>query len=309
MTMLRWMLPLIVAVATPAAIGQERAPATPDDVPAWAFPAPKLYSVPGTTRKITEVVQYDQTRAIDWFPDAHPAMPDAVKGRAPVYACAFCHLPTGGGRAGNGSLAGLSASYIREQVASMKSGARAYDPRFTTGVNMVLVAKLTAQADVDAAANYYAGLKYRQLLRVVEAEQIPRVTTDSVYIFDRSGATEPLGERIVEGPDDAERFRERDPFITYTAYVPVGSIARGAALAKGTPERPACETCHGPGLKGSTVAPPLASRYATGVFRQLYDFRTALRNTPQAALMKPVVEGLSTSDMIALAAYAASLEP
>ncbi len=307
--MLRWILPTIVAAAASSALGQEPAPVTPDDVPAWAFPGPKLYSIPGATRKITEVVQYDQTRAIDWFPDDHPAMPDAVKGRAPVYACTFCHLPTGGGRAGNGSLAGLSASYIREQVANMKSGVRAYDPHFTIGVNMVIVAKMATEADVDAAAKYYAGLRYRKLIRVVEAVQIPRVTTDSVYLFDQGGALEPLGERIIEGPDDAERFRRRDPYITYTAYVPVGSIARGASLAKGTQVRPACDTCHGPGLKGSEIAPPLAGRFATGVFRQLYDFRTGLRNGPQGALMKPVVEGLSTRDMIALGAYAASLEP
>ena len=305
----RWILPTLMAFAAAAAAGQEQTPVLPEDVPAWAFPGPKLYTVPGSTRRITEVVQYDQTRAIDWFPDAHPPMPDAVRGRAPVYACSFCHLPTGGGRAGNGSLAGLSAGYIRDQVAAMRSGARAYDPRFTTGVNMVLVAKMSTEADVAAAANYYAGLRYRKLIRVVEAAQIPRVATDTVYLFDQGGAMEPLGERIIEGPDDAERFRQRDPYVTYTAYVPVGSLERGAALARGTQDRPACETCHGPGLKGSPVAPPLAGRYATGVFRQLYDFRTTLRNGPQAALMKPVVERLSTADMIALAAYAASLDP
>jgi cytochrome c553 len=308
-TTLRWILSTIVAAGALAAMAQERAPATPEDVPAWAFPAPRLYAVPDSARKITEVVQYDQTRAIDWFPEEHPAMPDAVKGRMPIYACSFCHLPTGGGRAGNGSLAGLSANYIREQVASMRNGARTYDARFTTGLNMVLVAKKDTEADVDAAAKYYAGLRYRKLLKVVEATQIPRVTTDAVYIFHPDGAMEPLGERIIEGPDDAERFRRRDPNTTYTAYVPVGSMARGAALARGTQVRPACDTCHGPGLTGSEIAPPLAGRFATGVFRQLYDFRSRLRNGPQAALMQPVVEGLSMSDMIALAAYAASLEP
>ncbi len=212
--MLRWILSVIIAAAASAAMGQERAPVTRDDVPAWAFPAPMLYSVPDSTRKITEVVQYDRTRTVDWYPDEHPAMPDAVKGRITVYACSFCHLPTGGGRAGNGALAGLSANYIREQIANMKSGVRTYDPRFTTGINMLLVAKMDTQSDIDAAANYYAGLKYRKLLRVVEAVEIPHVTTDAVYIFDTSGAMEPLGERIIEGPDDKERFRRRDPYIT-----------------------------------------------------------------------------------------------
>lgn len=303
----RWLLPALAAATLTSAM--EPRPTVADDVPAWAFPGPRLYSVPGTTRSITEVVQFDRTRAIDWFPDEHPEMPESVKGRTPVYGCSFCHLPSGGGRAGNGSLAGLTAHYIREQVGNMKSGVRAYDSRFTTGVNMVLVAKLSADADIDAAANYYARLPYRKLIKVVEATRIPRVSTDSVYLFDRSGATEPLGDRIIEGPDDAERFRQRDPYITYTAYVPVGSVARGAALARGSPERPACDTCHGPGLKGSEIAPGLAGRFATGVFRQLYDFRSGLRNGPQGELMKPIVAGLSQDDMIALAAYATSLDP
>jgi hypothetical protein len=41
-----------------------------------------------------------------------------------VFACGFCHLPNGLGRPENSSLAGLPASYIVQQVADFKSGAR-----------------------------------------------------------------------------------------------------------------------------------------------------------------------------------------
>ncbi len=41
--------------------------------------------------------------------------------------------------------------------------------------------------------------------------------------------------------------------------------------------------------------------------RQLYDFRHGTRNGNGSLLMKPVVENLTSDDMLALAAYAASL--
>ena len=57
------------------------------------------------------------------------------------------------------------------------------------------------------------------------------------------------------------------------------------------------------------IGPPLAGRFPTGLFRQLYAFKMGFRNGTQAAFMKPVVQLLDEQDMIALAAYAASLDP
>jgi len=306
--MWRW-IPLLATIAVTAAAAQGTAGPSQPEVPAWAFPPPQTSSVPGSAHRFSDTAIFDRTRPVDWFPDDHPPAPDAVKGRAQLFACGYCHSPDGGGRPENTALAGLSEPYIVRLLADMKSGARAYDPHFTTGVNMVLVAQLSSDPDVRAAAAYFAGLTYRKRLSVVEARDIPRAAANSVYFFDTGGAMEPLGQRIVEGPDDAERFRRRDPHTTYTAYVPPGSVARGAALARGTAGHPACDTCHGTGLRGGPDAPPLAGRFATAQFRQLYDFSRGLRSGVQAAPMTAAVAGLSQSDMIALAAYAASLEP
>jgi cytochrome c553 len=299
-------MPMTLAVAASAA---QTASGSDAAVPTWAFPRPQTFGIPGSDRSFSEIVLFDRTRAVDWYPDQHPPMPDAVRGRVPLYACGYCHQPDGGGRAENAALAGLPEAYIERQLAEMKSGARAYDPHFTTGVNMVLVAKLSADDDIAAAARYFAGLTYRKRVKVTEASEIPRATANSVYFFAHDGTIEALGQRIIEGPDDPERFERRDPHVSYTAYVPVGAIARGASLAAGAGGQPACETCHGAGLKGSPIAPPLAGRFATGLFRQLYDFKTGLRHGSQALLMQPVVAQLGVDDMISLAAYAASLEP
>jgi cytochrome c553 len=43
--------------------------------------------------------------------------------------------------------------------------------------------------------------------------------------------------------------------------------------------------------------------------RQLYDFKSGMRNGKNAVAMKPVVARLTDVDIVNLAAYLASLEP
>ena len=127
----------------------------------------------------------------------------------------------------------------------------------------------------------------------------------------REGGTEPLGRRIPETPDDVDQFELRDSRATFTAYVPVGSVAKGEALAKtgGAGVTVACATCHGPDLKGVGDIPAIAGRSPTYMVRQLYEFKSGARQAGNAALMRPVVEKLSLDDLRALTAYLASLPP
>lgn len=238
-------------------------------------------------------------------------MPPAVRGgTGPVAACGFCHLPEGQGRPENASLAGLPYAYLLQQITDMKSGARRLvDPRFTPGALMLQTVSRIGEVDADQAARYFSGLHYTKRLRVVEAASVPPFRAQGfVYVFERTGPRQPLGERILEGPDDFSRFEDRDNRVGYTAYVPVGSIGRGARLAGGDGKaRQACVTCHGVGLRGGPVGPPIAGRSPTSLFRQLYAFQLGTRQGASAALMKPIVTGLSYGDMLALAAYAGSL--
>ena len=206
----------------------------------------------------------------------------------------------------------MPAAYLKQQMVEMKSGARTLvDPHFGPGANMMVTIKQVSESDMDDAARYFASLTYSKRVKIVETTEIPKVTSDAfVYVFDKTGAKEPLGERIIEGPDDFELLEMRDPRLTMTAYVPPGSIARGAALAKGGGAVAlACESCHGVGLKGGPIGPPIAGRPLTATFRQLYAFKSGSRNGAGAALMKPMVAGLSEKQMIDLTAYVGSLEP
>jgi cytochrome c553 len=147
-------------------------------------------------------------------------------------------------------------------------------------------------------------------VRVVEATTIPAFALGCFAYVTVPGEPVALGEHIIEVPDDLERFERRDPHVGFTAYVPVGSVARGRRLtaeARGT--TPACATCHGPDLRGGPAAPPLAGRYPGYLFRQLLGFRAGSRTGGDSATMRAIVTELSETDMIAAAAFAASQAP
>jgi cytochrome c553 len=117
--------------------------------------------------------------------------------------------------------------------------------------------------------------------------------------------------RIVEGPEDAERFELRDPHSGFVAYVPVGSIKAGETLVKtgGGGKTVQCGICHGPNLEGSGPVPDLAGRDPSYIVRQLYDMQVGTRHGTWSALMKPVVEKLTAEDLVAIGAYLAQLKP
>ena len=143
---------------------------------------------------------------------------------------------------------------------------------------------------------------------MIEATRTPRaIAADFVYRFDfdlHKTPPEPIGARIVEGPLNWDLFDLRDPRTAYVAFVPPGSLSKGATLAKrGDSQARPCVSCHGPALTGTAVAPPIAGRSPTYLFRQLYAFKAGARNGTLAEPMKSVVGQLSTQDMIALAAY------
>jgi cytochrome c553 len=276
--------------------------------------------VPHSRVTYTEAQLRDLYSAPDWFPASHAPMPAVVAhGRAPdVYACGYCHTPSGQGRPENASLAGLPAAYIIRQVADMKSGARrsgapaAYRP----SDRMMQVAQHASDAEVAAAATYFSQQHFRSHVRVLERARVPHSQVVG-WVYAAVAGTgaagagdEPLGERLMEFAPDAERHEHRDDSLVYTVYVPPGSLARGLLLARGggATVAPPCITCHGDHLQGTAVIPRLAGRSPTYLLRQLVAFRSGARAGPNGALMRMVVANLQIGDMIDAAAYAASLE-
>jgi len=298
-------------------------------VPQWAFPRPRpttgagkadsvrLRHVPRSTRAYTDAQIASLFSVPDWHPASHPRMPPVVEnGRRPtVFACGYCHLPDGQGRPENAALAGLPAAYIEQQVADIKSGARkmAGDKPFGPFESMRLAATGATDAEIADAAAYFARLPLRRRPRVVESATIPHtVPGNGLYFKDTIAGDEPLGARLLEVAASRTQHERHDSETRYVTYVPLGSIARGRALATVGARRDstkACATCHGADLRGVGLAPPIAGRSPSYILRQLIGFKVGARAAPSGALMRDVAQGLTLDDMIAAAAYAASRAP
>jgi cytochrome c553 len=298
------------------------------EFPAWAYAinppsqsAPvveedKVAHVPDSTIGFTRS-QYTAIAGTvpDWHPEEHLPMPPIVgQGRSlQVLACGYCHLPTGAGRPENSSLAGLTPGYIRQQLLAFRNGDRPGSaPDRLPQTIMIAQAEALTEAEIEKAATYFSMLRPVSYLKVIETDRVP-VTTIAGWTrkLVSGGDTEPIGNRIIEVPEDFERFERRDSRTPYLVYVPRGSIQRGAELIAtgGNGKTLQCVTCHGPELKGLLDVPRLVGRSPSYLMRQLYDLKHGMRKGGTTELMKPVVANLTTDDMRDIVAYLASREP
>ena len=293
-------------------------PATPGAAAPAAAPADtSMKHVPGSTVALTLPQTRDLFNPPDWYPDDHPAMPDVVAhGRRPdVRACGYCHLPNGQGRPENASLVGLPAGYIIQQMADYKNGLRkTSEAKMGPPNTMMVIGKAANDAEVKAAAEYFASIKPKPWIKVIEAKMVPKAHVSGWMFVETEGAgkgMEPIGSRIIEMPVDLERTELRDSKSSFIAYAPVGSIKKGEALvmtgAAGKTIK--CSICHGADLKGIGNVPSISGRSPSYIARQLYDIQHGTRTGNAVALMQPVVAKLNQDDMIALAAYMASRTP
>jgi cytochrome c553 len=295
--------------------GQQKEP--PDwaynvvNTPAGAKPAPDDGSpkrLPGSSGAFTLQQIRDGFGPADWYPDDHPKMPPVVaSGRKPdVRACSLCHYPNGKGRPENAGVAGLPRSYFLQTMDDFRSGDRkSADARKANTTIMITIAKAMTDEELTAAADYFGSMKWTPWIKIVEADTVPKTRVQAGLFIKLEGtATEPIGNRIIEMPEDTERSEVfRDPRSGFIAYVPRGSVAKGKALAA------TCGVCHGADLKGLGPVPGLAGRSPSYVVRQLFDMQQGARKGVWTELMMPVVKNLTNDDLLAIAAYTASLAP
>jgi cytochrome c553 len=102
--------------------------------------------------------------------------------------------------------------------------------------------------------------------------------------------------------------------------VPPGSLAKGKDLVttggarfRGTEFIPGkstpCITCHREDLMGGGDSPPIVGRSPSYIVRQMWDIQQGTRHGEPAELMKITIAKLTPDDLIAIAAYVASLPP
>jgi cytochrome c553 len=266
-------------------------------------------TVPGSSKTYTQKQIDDSFDPPDWFPDRHPPMPEIVAhGDAPdVQACSACHLTSGMGHPESGQLAGLQVDYFLEQIADFRSGVRKdrfWMNRFAAGLS---------DEQAQAAAEYYSGLKPIKWVKVVEADTVPKTFIGDGRMRFRypDGGTEPIGNRIIELPQDRALVTAAAPDAGFIAYVPTGSLAKGEDLVTtgASGKTIQCTICHGQDLQGLGEVPRIAGLSPVYIVRQLNDFQSGARAGASAALMQAPVAQLTEEDIVALAAYLASLPP
>jgi cytochrome c553 len=321
----RWLgAALAISLAGPCAAQ------APLDELAWAYaivpePAPPVppddgtrFTLPGSDRSFTLDEIRNRLGPADWFPGDHPSMPPIVaagREQGGIWACGLCHYPNGRGRPENAGVAGLPTEYFVQQLRDFKNGLRdSLDPRKANTDLMIGFAHAMTDAEMQESAEYFASLPWAPWIEVIETETVPRTRIAGGMHLRLEGADagiEPLGRRIVETPrstEDTELLR--NPRSGFIAYVPVGSVARGAALAAtGGGKTTRCAVCHGEDLDGLSVVPTLRGRSPSYIARQLADFKAGARRGLWSPLMAPVVTALSADEILQLAAYLASLPP
>jgi cytochrome c553 len=306
---------LLVATATTAQ--------QPEKLPIWAYPdhfspvagSAEVEHLLGSKASYTRAEINNIFVVPDWYPDAHPPMPEVVAhGRKPdVYSCGHCHLPNGQGRPENASVAGLPADYIIQQMADFKSGLRkGSDPEMLSVTSMVKLAKSANDEEVKAAAAYFSSIPLKPWIRVVEVTQVPKTKPEGgMMVVIDGGGSEPIGDRVIEVSENLEKTELRDPTSGFIAYVPKGSLEKGKLLVTtgDNGKTMACTMCHGSNLKGTGNIPSIAGRSPSQMTRQLIDFQLGTRNGAMAPMMKGVVAKLTISDIVAITGYLASQTP
>lgn len=318
----------VVRAVAGLAQGTPAAP-VPPDLPAWAYTPPvpgappppsalpaedtAVVRIPGTDKTFTRGELRAQKETMDWHPeDRRGTAPDIVRfGKQGVRQCNLCHLPDGAGRPENAPISSLHPAYFMQQMQDFRDGLRkSADPRKANTNLMIGFAKATSVEEDRAAAEFFARQPYPRRITVVESKTAPKVRMQGgmhmAVPAAEGGGMEPIAaDEIVEVPDDNLRAEARDTRMGWTAYVPPGTLARGKQVAA----RGQCATCHGSNLEGIGPVPALAGRSPSYAMRQLFDFKTGARRGPWGELMKPVVAGLSVEDLMAVSAYASSLQP
>lgn len=276
-----------------------------------------LYSLPGSEGRFTLDEARNRFGPADWYPQDHLPMPSIVAiGResAGIMACSLCHYPNGQGKPENASVVGLDPEYFIQQLQDMREGLRtSANTEKANTLMMVAFAEAMTDEEIKQSAEYFGAMQWRQWIEVVETDTVPlsfrRGGLHIPLVGDEAGE-EAIGRRIIEMPVDPEGTELlRNPRAGFRAYVPIGAIAAGKALATtGEGDKTVqCSVCHGEQLEGLGQVPPLRGRSPSYLARQLFDFQRGTRQGPWSPLMDAVVEKLTGDDIINLTAYIASL--
>src|SRR6202008_84027 len=110
-------------------------------------------------------------------------------------------------------------SYFLQTMADFRGDARkSADSRKANPNGRMAIAKGMTEEEARAAARYFSSMKWTPWIKVVEANTVPKTRIAGGMFLKLEGSeTEPIGQRIIEAPDDAEHTEAlRDPHSGFT---------------------------------------------------------------------------------------------
>ena len=322
-----------VAILALGALVTEAILRAAEEPPAWAYnaqPPPPAGAPPAQPAPVDESPRHlagssgaftlTQVRDVfgpaDWYPGDHPAMPDVVAhGRRPeVRACGLCHYPNGKGRPENAGVVGSARRVLHADDGRLQER-RAQERRAEEGQHEhhdCDSQRAMTDDEMKGAAEYFGAMKWTPWIKVVETDTVPKTRIQGGMFLKLEGnETEPIGQRIIETPEDTRTHRASRCAIGIHRVRAGGQHQEGRSAGQERRQRQdhACGTCHGADLKGLGPVPGLAGRSPSHTVRQLYDMQQGARKGLWTELMMPVVAKLTNDDLLAIGAYTASLAP
>ena len=131
-----------------------------------------------------------------------------------IAACSQCHQTNGKGRPENAPVAGMPYDYIVQQLTEFRKGNRkTSDPRKTNTGTMAGFARAMTDEEIKQAATWFSSTPFTPWVKVVESSTVPKARPAGGLFLKLEGAEageEPIGDRILEVPEDARCRRWPD---------------------------------------------------------------------------------------------------
>ena len=133
-----------------------------------------------------------------------------------------------------------------QQIADFKSGARKSSvPTLGPQTLKASLSKAVTDADMETAAAYFSSIKPRSIVRVVEADIVPKTYITGWHLAVMKGEErEPIGQRIIEVPEDLDQFVNRDTRALIHRIRPTGKHQEGPRFGQYRRERKDCSVCN-----------------------------------------------------------------
>jgi cytochrome c553 len=266
-----------ILAASAALAGPSRGRSPCPRAPAWAYPvlpstAPPAavpddgvkHRLAGSRQAFTRAELFDLFAAHDWFPESHPPMPwwpGAAHPRCGPVACAITPTARGGPRTRPWRACQAVVQQMHDYQAGLRRSAAA---QAGPHLRMVAAAVHLDEADLPGRSGLFLGAALPALdQRGRDRSSASHPGGDGLHVGRLAragpGAHRPAHRRGAQGPVPDRMARSP---VGFTAYVP-RQPGRGRQIAlQGEGGVSACVSCHGPGLKGLGLIPPLAGRSA-----------------------------------------------